>query len=216
LAVESGFDPVSVVDDATGPVAESILVHAERHGVAAIVVGSRGLSASGATILGSVSSRVTQDARHPCSSCGRSRQRAGRGPVVRLLRRIRRRRLRHCDGGQAARASRCDPGVLTARRRRRRRAAVDVALAGQFRSSGPAGGTRPGGGRPSGERGRPWRRDRPARRAGSAQPCRRRRGTRSRRRGGRVGPPDRSRRGRVRLVHRGRAPTVRTRDQSPR
>jgi hypothetical protein len=122
----------------------------------------------------------------------------------------------HRDGGRAARASRCDPGVLPARRRRRDRAAVDVALAGQFRSSGPAGGTRPGGGRPSGEGGRPWRRDRPARRAGSAQPCRRRRGTRRRPRGGRVGPADRSRRGRVRLVHRGRAPTVRTRGLSPR
>lgn len=65
LALETGFDPVSVVDDATGPVAETILAHAERHGVAAIVVGSRGLSASRATILGSVSSRVTQNARHP-------------------------------------------------------------------------------------------------------------------------------------------------------
>ena len=65
LALETGFDPVSVVDDATGPVAESILAHAERHGVAAIVVGSRGPSASRATILGSVSSRVTQNARHP-------------------------------------------------------------------------------------------------------------------------------------------------------
>ena len=65
LALETGFDPVSVVDDATGPVAETILAHAERHGVAAIVVGSRGLSASRSAILGSVSSRVTEDARHP-------------------------------------------------------------------------------------------------------------------------------------------------------
>ena len=65
LALETGFDPVSVVDDATGPVAETILAHAERHGVAAIVVGSGGLSASRSTILGSVSSRVTQNARHP-------------------------------------------------------------------------------------------------------------------------------------------------------
>jgi nucleotide-binding universal stress UspA family protein len=65
LALETGFDPVSVADAATGPVAETILAHAERHGVAAIVVGSRGLSASRATILGSVSSRVTQNARHP-------------------------------------------------------------------------------------------------------------------------------------------------------
>ena len=65
LALEAGFDPVSVVDDASGKVAKTILVHAERHRVAAIVVGSRGLSARRSAILGSVSSRVTRDARHP-------------------------------------------------------------------------------------------------------------------------------------------------------
>ena len=65
LALEAGFDPVSVVDDATGPVADTILAQAEAHAVAAIVVGSRGRSASGPAVLGSVSSRVTHGAQHP-------------------------------------------------------------------------------------------------------------------------------------------------------
>jgi nucleotide-binding universal stress UspA family protein len=65
LALAGGFDPVSVVDGATGPVAKVILAQAKTRGVAAIVVGSRGLSASGSTILGSVSSRVAHHARHP-------------------------------------------------------------------------------------------------------------------------------------------------------
>ena len=66
LALSAGFDPVSVVDDSIGAVAQTILAQAEARGVAAIVVGSRGLSAGTAPILGSVSSRVAHHARHPC------------------------------------------------------------------------------------------------------------------------------------------------------
>jgi nucleotide-binding universal stress UspA family protein len=65
VALDAGFDPVSVVDGATGPVAEAILTQAAAAGVAAIVVGSRGRSGSGATILGSVSSRLAHHAQQP-------------------------------------------------------------------------------------------------------------------------------------------------------
>lgn len=65
LAVDAGFDPVSVADDAAGPAAEAILAQADAASAAAIVVGSRGRTATTSTILGSVSSRVAHHVRHP-------------------------------------------------------------------------------------------------------------------------------------------------------
>lgn len=65
VALDAGFDPVSVVHDAAGPVAEVILAQAEAGGVAVIVVGSRGRSGTGSTILGSVSSRLAHHAQQP-------------------------------------------------------------------------------------------------------------------------------------------------------
>ena len=82
LALDAGFDPVSVVDDSTGAVAEAIIAQAEAGRVAAIVVGSRGLSAGSSPILGSVSSRVAHHARHPCLVVRPGPEvRPGQGPV---------------------------------------------------------------------------------------------------------------------------------------
>jgi nucleotide-binding universal stress UspA family protein len=65
VALDAGFDPVSVVHAAAGPVAEEILAQAEAREVALITVGSRGRSGSGSTLLGSVSSRLAHHARQP-------------------------------------------------------------------------------------------------------------------------------------------------------
>ena len=82
LALDAGFDPVSVVDDATGAVAGTILSQAEAGGVAAIVVGSRGRSSASSPMLGSVSSRVAHHARHPCLVVRQGADRQSlRGPV---------------------------------------------------------------------------------------------------------------------------------------
>jgi nucleotide-binding universal stress UspA family protein len=65
VALDAGFDPVSAVHAAAGPVAEEILAQAETRDVAVIAVGSRGRSGSGPTLLGSVSSRLAHHARQP-------------------------------------------------------------------------------------------------------------------------------------------------------
>lgn len=65
LALDAGFDPVSVVHDAAGPVAGVIMAQAEAAGVAVIVVGSRGRSGGGSALLGSVSSRLAHGAQRP-------------------------------------------------------------------------------------------------------------------------------------------------------
>ncbi len=65
LAEEAGLHAVPVAVEATGPVWKTIVETANRHGVAAIVMGSRGLTGMTSLLLGSVSSAVVHHADRP-------------------------------------------------------------------------------------------------------------------------------------------------------
>ena len=65
LATEAGFDAEPLVAEAGGPVWPTIVGVADEHDVAAIVMGSRGLSGVRSVLLGSVSSGVVHHAGRP-------------------------------------------------------------------------------------------------------------------------------------------------------
>jgi nucleotide-binding universal stress UspA family protein len=65
LAEEAGLHAVPVAVEATGPVWKTIVEIANRHDVAAIVMGSRGLTGMTSLLLGSVSSAVVHHADRP-------------------------------------------------------------------------------------------------------------------------------------------------------
>jgi nucleotide-binding universal stress UspA family protein len=64
-AVAAGFDATPLVSETAGPVWAAIVEAAETHDVAAIVLGSRGLSAVKTVLIGSVSNGVVHHARRP-------------------------------------------------------------------------------------------------------------------------------------------------------
>jgi nucleotide-binding universal stress UspA family protein len=65
IALEAGFDRVSVADAGPGRVAETIIEQALRSDAAAIVAGSHGRSANDAAVLGSVSSALVHRSSVP-------------------------------------------------------------------------------------------------------------------------------------------------------
>ena len=65
LAVEAGFAAEPLVAEAGGPVWDAVVRVAEERDVAAIVMGSRGLSGVRSMLLGSVSSGVVHHASRP-------------------------------------------------------------------------------------------------------------------------------------------------------
>jgi nucleotide-binding universal stress UspA family protein len=65
IARDAGFEAQPLAIKATGPVWMTILEIADRHDVAAIVTGSRGLTGLRSMLLGSVSSAVVHHANRP-------------------------------------------------------------------------------------------------------------------------------------------------------
>ena len=65
IARDAGLESESVAIKAAGPVWQTIVEFAHRHGAAAIVMGSRGLTGLRSMLLGSVSRGVAQHARRP-------------------------------------------------------------------------------------------------------------------------------------------------------
>lgn len=65
IATEAGFEAELVTVKSTGAVWQTIVEVADRHDVAAIVLGSRGLTGMRSVLLGSVSSAIVQHARRP-------------------------------------------------------------------------------------------------------------------------------------------------------
>lgn len=65
IAAEAGFEAELITVKSTGAVWQTIVEVADRHDVAAIVLGSRGLTGMRSVLLGSVSSAIVQHARRP-------------------------------------------------------------------------------------------------------------------------------------------------------
>ena len=65
IARATGFDAISIVAEAKGPIWTAVEHVAEEHDASAIVVGSRGLSGIKSLLLGSVSSGIVHHALRP-------------------------------------------------------------------------------------------------------------------------------------------------------
>ena len=65
IARATGFDAISIVAEAKGPVWAAVEQVAEEHDASAIVVGSRGFSGIKSLLLGSVSSGIVHHALRP-------------------------------------------------------------------------------------------------------------------------------------------------------